>query len=368
MIAAVAQGPSALAFPWGSLEQLPRATARSWGALQRRLANDSVAHRLAQALEGWLGEPVCIKRQKLRAMPMQPDGPSTRLRFRLGAGAGEVIVCIDTRLATRLVNHALNRKAALSDPLSSIEPSLLGAVAAVFAKIIDDARFDFDWAFALDPLELSDAHRAQLDATLQIGPSAYPVAVGFVINWLLPPEPAVHLSALGPLELGLPLVIGQSLIMREDLARIAPGAAFVTGAGLWVDESRVGHGVLVAPLGERGIFVQLQPEGKIVLGEGSVTLNHDDSKSEIQSEHSSDALVDTLFEAPVVVRVELGSVSLPARQWALLRPGDIVETSQCLGTEVTLRVAGQALAKGELLNVDGELGVRITKLLVGSDS
>ena len=70
---------------------------------------------------------------------------------------------------------------------------------------------------------------------------------------------------------------------------------------------------------------------------------------------------------PLVLRVELGSVSLPARQWALLRKGDILETGQPLGSEVTLRVAGKAIAQGELLNVEGELGVRITKLLVGEE-
>jgi len=65
------------------------------------------------------------------------------------------------------------------------------------------------------------------------------------------------------------------------------------------------------------------------------------------------------------VRVEIGAISLPAKDWAQLRPGDILETSQPVGSEVTLRVAGKAIALGELLNIEGELGVRITKLLVG---
>jgi len=104
-----------------------------------------------------------------------------------------------------------------------------------------------------------------------------------------------------------------------------------------------------------------------VLGEQAVTLNHDDPNPNTTSNGEVKDLTDTLFEAPVVLRVELGSVSLPARQWALLRKGDILETGQPLGSEVTLRVAGKAIAQGELLNVEGELGVRITKLLVGEE-
>ncbi len=366
MMFAVTQGPRILAYPWDSLDQISRLTARSWGALQRRLSDDSVALKLARALEEWLREPVRIERRRLRAIPAEPDGPSMRLRFRLAAGSGEIVVCVESRLVTRLVNFALGRDAALHDPLGPVEPPLLGATAAVAAKIIDDADLEFDLDFAEQPLEVPEAQRLQLDATLHIGTAAYPLAIAFAVKWLPAPRAAAALSSLGTLEIGLPLVVGVSRVLREELARIEPGTAFLTGTGLWVSESLVGHAVLIAPLADRGVRVSLQPGGKIVLGEASVPLDHDDSRPSEPSEQAD--LTDTLFEAPVVVRVELGTVSLPAKEWALLRPGDVVETGQPLGAEVTLRVAGQALAKGELLNVEGELGVRITKLLVGDGS
>ena len=361
------QGLSVSAYPWGSLEQMSRSTARRWGVLQRRFSGDSIADKLALAIERWLGAPVRVERRGLRAMPAEPAGPSTRWRLRLPAGTGEIIVCVDTRLTTRLVNFALNRDTALHDPLTNLEPSLLGAASAIAVKIIDDAALNLDVEFSFLPLEIADAQRLQLDATLHIGTTAYPLVLGFVLNWLPERPSAAELSALGPIELSLPLVIGETRLLREQLARIAPGTALVTGSGLWVDDSLVGHAALIAPLADSGKPVQLQPGGKIVLGEGSVTLNHDNPNSTQTSDTHSADLTDTLFEAPVVVRVELGTVSLPARQWAQLRPGDIVETSQPLGAEVTLRVAGQALAKGELLNVEGELGVRITKMLVGEE-
>jgi flagellar motor switch protein FliM len=73
-----------------------------------------------------------------------------------------------------------------------------------------------------------------------------------------------------------------------------------------------------------------------------------------------------LLETPIVVRVELGSISMTAREWARLGPGDVIETSQRIAEPVVLRVAGREVARGELVNVDGQVGVRIQKLYDGS--
>ena len=71
------------------------------------------------------------------------------------------------------------------------------------------------------------------------------------------------------------------------------------------------------------------------------------------------ALAEAVADAPVVVRVELGSVTMTAREWARLGPGDVVELGRPLGSLVTLRAGGVALAEGELVEVEGELGVRL---------
>lgn len=71
------------------------------------------------------------------------------------------------------------------------------------------------------------------------------------------------------------------------------------------------------------------------------------------------ALLDVLEHAPVVVRVELGTVEMKAREWAELGPGDVVTLGRKLGDPAILRVGGVELARGELVQVDGEYGVRI---------
>jgi len=363
------QERKALAYPWGSLDRLPRSMARNWGALQRQLEADSITGKLTTALARWFGEPVRAERQRLRPMPIEPDGPATRLRMRLAAGTGEVVVCLDTRLVARLVAFALKRDAELVDPLANVEPALLGAAAAIVAKIIDDADIALDVEFAFAPREILDPGRAQMDFTLHVGATAYPLVLGVTLQCLpLPAPPPPALEALGALELTLPLVVGVASVYRDELSRLAPGTALLTGSGLWVDAARVGRAALIAPCSDRGTELQLQLGGKIVLGEPAVTINHDGPAPTSEPGSTAATIADTLLEAPVVVRIEMGAVTLPAKAWAQLRPGDILETGEPLGSDVTLRVAGKAIAKGELLNVEGELGVRITQLLVGDST
>jgi flagellar motor switch/type III secretory pathway protein FliN len=76
-----------------------------------------------------------------------------------------------------------------------------------------------------------------------------------------------------------------------------------------------------------------------------------------------DTLDAAILDSPVVVRVEVGSVSFTAREWAELRPGDVIEMGIGLAEPVVLRIAGCEVARGELVNVDGELGVRIRELV-----
>lgn len=79
-------------------------------------------------------------------------------------------------------------------------------------------------------------------------------------------------------------------------------------------------------------------------------------------------LAQAVLDVPVVVRVELGSVSMSAREWAALRPGDVVQTGRRLGEPVLLRSGGHVVARGELVNIEGEVGVRVLEVGVDANS
>ena len=68
---------------------------------------------------------------------------------------------------------------------------------------------------------------------------------------------------------------------------------------------------------------------------------------------------------PLVVRVEVGVLRMLVRDWLRLRPGDVIQTGHRIAEPVVLRVAGQEIGRGELVNVEGELGVRIRELTKG---
>jgi len=76
----------------------------------------------------------------------------------------------------------------------------------------------------------------------------------------------------------------------------------------------------------------------------------------------TEALLRAAGDAPVDVVVELARVALPLGELAALRPGEVLVTGRSLGERVTLRVGERILAQGELVDVDGEIGVRILSI------
>ena len=73
--------------------------------------------------------------------------------------------------------------------------------------------------------------------------------------------------------------------------------------------------------------------------------------------------VDAVGEAPIVVRVEIGAAEMPAHAWASSARGTSSRSAVPSPSLVTLRVAGHILAEGELVDIEGEVGVRILRRL-----
>ncbi len=179
------------------------------------------------------------------------------------------------------------------------------------------------------------------------------------------------LDQLGTLPLSLPVVVAQAQVARDVLAQLAVGDAWLPREGWLLDPQKDGQAWLVPPSGERGQGVWRASNGTLKL-EAKVgnfpwdidMIENPDPKTHepaVVSVQTSD-LANAALEAPIVVRVELGAVTVSARKWAQLQPGDVLTTSQRLLTPATLRVAGQQVATGELVNVEGELGIRILSI------
>jgi flagellar motor switch protein FliN/FliY len=72
-----------------------------------------------------------------------------------------------------------------------------------------------------------------------------------------------------------------------------------------------------------------------------------------------------LQNVELAVTVELGRARLAVRELLELRAGSIVELDRAAGSLVDVMVNGTLLARGEVVVVDDELGVRITEVVGG---
>lgn len=64
-------------------------------------------------------------------------------------------------------------------------------------------------------------------------------------------------------------------------------------------------------------------------------------------------------DAPIELCLELARFTLPLDELGALRPGEVLATGRPVGARVALSAGGRTVARGELCEVDGEIGVRI---------
>jgi flagellar motor switch protein FliN len=70
------------------------------------------------------------------------------------------------------------------------------------------------------------------------------------------------------------------------------------------------------------------------------------------------------LDVPVTLTVELGRVNLTLTQLADLKPGDVVELNRNSRAPVELTSNGRLVARGELILIDTDLGVRVTNVFL----
>ncbi|MDZ7588399.1 MAG: flagellar motor switch protein FliN [Parasphingorhabdus sp.] len=73
-----------------------------------------------------------------------------------------------------------------------------------------------------------------------------------------------------------------------------------------------------------------------------------------------------LSDIPVRLSVEVGSTSRRLSDIMALAKGDVVELDRQASEPLDIMVNGTLIAKGEVVTVDGRLGIRITELASGN--
>src|ERR1051325_5206225 len=70
-----------------------------------------------------------------------------------------------------------------------------------------------------------------------------------------------------------------------------------------------------------------------------------------------------LDDIPIRLAVEIGERAMSVNQLSHLRVGQTIELNRNPSDLVNLRAGGDLVAQGELVNIEGQLGVRILKFL-----
>ncbi len=78
----------------------------------------------------------------------------------------------------------------------------------------------------------------------------------------------------------------------------------------------------------------------------------------------SSAELERLYDVPVELAVEIGRTQMTIRETLALGPGSIVTLNRLAGEPVDLLVNGKPIARGEVVVVDEEFGLRVTEVLV----
>jgi type III secretion system YscQ/HrcQ family protein len=340
-------------YPWQALERVGRRKNREISRA-RRVADAAGARTLTEAGQA-LSELVGAEIELL----VRSIG-----RARRPIGAREVLLALGDSLTlgaalepdgtVALLSRILGRQVTLAEPELALGEPLSGALAALGCEA---AR-----RLSTAPVRLTslpEGKPVEIEVTLLVEGRPYALALR-VWSTALEPESTPNFELLADAPLELRLVAALSCARRVELESLQVGDAWFPGTGWFVDRALAGRAVLASEGAERGVWVDLAPDGKVVLRQGTAALPHDTMASDGPS---TTELAEVALEAPVVVRVELASLSLSAREVATLKPGDVLESRRRVGEPVVLRVGGRAVAKGDLVDVEGELGVRIREIL-----
>jgi len=351
------------AYPWQALQRVDRALLGARRTIRGSIDRAVNLGRLAEAASDVLSSPVEIVLRDIAVRSVLPSGQGARVCFEMADRSLDFTLELSSELVAALVLRVLGRAPHLVLSDAPSEPRLAGAIAAIVSEVI--RRSEGDMPVRVVPAAAPSSQLLAVAITVRFEGRPYEalIFIGVRDAPTLGAHTEVTLASLGELEVAVPLLVAVSLGSPNDLYSLEPGDAWLPGDGWWVDSKILGHGLLTAPTAEYGVRVRLAENGQLVLGGEKTTIAVDGGEIMSQAnDEATQALTETVLEAPIVVRVELGSVSLRAREWAELRPGDVIETGRHIAEPVVLRVAGREVAQGELVNIDGELGVRIRKL------
>jgi flagellar motor switch protein FliN/FliY len=73
-----------------------------------------------------------------------------------------------------------------------------------------------------------------------------------------------------------------------------------------------------------------------------------------------------VLDVPVELAVEVGRTTMTIRETLAIAPGSIISLNRMAGEPVDLLVNGRRIARGEVVAVDEEFGLRVTEVVANT--
>jgi flagellar motor switch protein FliN/FliY len=126
----------------------------------------------------------------------------------------------------------------------------------------------------------------------------------------------------------------------------------LNGNAMWLMDSETAHNILGMTITEDGDFPFQQVEGGLSNAEDRTVSLGDDVNG-----------LDLLMDIPLEISVELGRVRMLVKDVVELGTGSIVEIDKAAGEPVDVMVNGRLVARGEVVVIEDNFGVRLTEIL-----
>jgi type III secretion system YscQ/HrcQ family protein len=325
-----------------------------------------------------LGGEVTLTLTEIYALPSRELLSSVRgaaVKLTLPGGRWALIV-VDAQLAPRLARRALGidePELGAPRPLTVAEEGALEFLVAALvgphaqvAGVVGEAGVAALLLPPREPVRDSDGWlavaQAQIESPVGGGGArlVVPDTLRLAVEPLRPVAPLLaRAGSLADAQVALRLEVGRTAVARADLAGLAAGDV-VLFERFGVRDAR--GGPVTLRLGRGGFAARLDGDALTVLegfrlNPGATTMESDPTQKNDAA--SADQL---LRELPVEVVCELGRVTMSGRELLELRPGAVIPAGRPLAGPVDLTVGGRVVARGELVDVEGEIGVRIVQL------
>jgi type III secretion system YscQ/HrcQ family protein len=391
-------------YPQERVRAVSRAEARALSRASRWLSGGDAAHwlpagvmREARALLGAEveltgGAPELWGAESLATALLEPL-VAVVLAWPQGARDSVAVVEVTAELAASLVDRVLGGDgdvtASAGEPLDELARGVLGYFAARLAGESEGAvrvaavLANAEEVGATIQNSLHEARVLVWPCTLRVAERTLGRVRVWVGDWprldretfTVAGTRMLNAAGMGALPIALCVHAGRVTLASSELFSLAPGDVVLA------DTTRLARGergwcgeVELHVMGARQATArcELDADALRIVGVEHRSMVPDEGRTmsegklAVEGEGSIGAAL--LRDAPIELCVELARFSVRLDELLALRAGEVWSTGQPVGAQVTLSVAGRPIARGELVELEGEVGVRIAERLDASEA